>query len=150
MLDDIRVEAYGDELPLNQVASLAAPEPRLLTVQPWDKSVIPAIEKAIMKSSLGLTPSTQGDLIRIPVPPLTEERRKEFSKMCRSLGEDTKVALRNVRREVLKELEKEKKDGDLPEDDHHKLADKVEEMTKSHVDKVDEMVKRKEADIMEV
>lgn len=150
MLDDIVVEAYGQEMPLNQVATLGAPEPRLLTVQAWDKTVVPAIEKAILKSALGLTPSTQGELIRIPVPALTEERRKEYAKHTRNLGEEGKVAVRNIRRDARSDLEKKKKDGDLPEDDYRKLLDKVEKTTNEIIDAIDELVKKKEADIMEV
>lgn len=150
MLDDIKVEAYGSEMPLNQVATLGVPEPRTITIQPWDKNVVQAIEKAILKSPLGLTPNTQSDIIRINIPALTEERRKEYSKLARSLGEETKVAIRNIRRDANTELDKLKKSGDLPEDDHHKAQGRVQEKTDEFTKHVDEMVSKKEEEIMEV
>lgn len=150
MLDDIKVEAYGSEMPLNQVATLGVPEARTITIQPWDKNVIQAIEKAILKSPLGLTPNVQGEIIRINIPALTEERRKEYSKLAKSLGEEAKVAIRNIRRDANTELDKLKKDGDLPEDDHRKALDKVQDRTDHFTNKVDEMVSKKEEEIMEV
>ena len=150
MLDDIRVTVYGSEMPLNQLASLATPDAHQITIQAWDKTIVPAIEKAILKSSLGLTPSTQGEFIRINIPQLTEDRRTEYTKIARALGEEAKVALRNIRRDSNAALEKLKKEGDLPEDDHHKALDEVQKITNSYVTQVESVITKKEADIMEV
>ena len=150
MLDGITVEAYGSEMPLNQVASLAVPEARLITIQPWDKTVVPVIEKAIMKSSLGIMPTTQGDVIRIPVPDLTEDRRKELSKNVRALGEEAKISVRNVRRDARALLDKKMKAGELPEDDHKKMSERLQKSTDGWVGKIDGMVKVKESEVMEV
>ncbi len=149
IFDGIRVDYYGTPTPLNQMASLSVPESRLITIQPWDSSVINDIEKAILKSNIGLTPSNDGKLIRISIPPLTEERRKEIVKSVNKICEDRKITVRNTRRdsnEMLKEL---KKDGDISEDDCFKAQDKVQKITDEHVKLIDDAYKEKEKEILE-
>jgi ribosome recycling factor len=150
LLEGITVDYYGTKTPLNQLATLSAPEATLLVVQPYDKSTIAAIEKAIMSSDLGLNPLNDGKLIRIPIPPLTEERRRDLVKHVRKLAEDYRVSVRNHRRdslEMLKDLEKEK---EITEDDRRQAAEKVETLTKQYVEKVDKTLKSKEDEIMAV
>lgn len=150
LLDHVKVDFYGNLTPIKQVATLAVPESRTITIQPWDVSQIHAIEKAIMTSDLGLMPSSDGKMIRINIPPLTEERRKEYVKLAKKYGEESKVSIRNIRRdsnEALKKLEKEKQ---ISEDDHKKLQKEVQDLTDSQIHKIDEMIKQKEAEIMEV
>jgi ribosome recycling factor len=150
LFDDIRVDYYGTATPLSQMASLAVPEPRLITIQPWDTSIIGEIEKAILKSELGLTPGNDGKLIRIAIPRLTEERRKELVKLVRKMAEAAKVALRNLRREAndqLKGLEKNKK---ISQDDMHQQMEKVQVSTDRHIAKVDEILSAKEKEILEI
>ncbi|HXY69570.1 MAG TPA: ribosome recycling factor [Gemmatimonadales bacterium] len=147
LLDLVRVQAYGNEMPLNQVASVAAPEPRLLTVTPWDKSLTGAIDKGLRESDLGLNPVTQGGVIRVPLPPLTEERRRELVKVVHKLAEEGKVAVRHARhtsKELLKKIEH------VSEDDHRKADHDLQKVTDDHIKHIDEMVKAKEAEIMEV
>lgn len=148
LLDLVRVEAYGNEMPLNQVGSVAAPEPRLLTVTPWDKSLIPAVEKAIRESDLGLNPSSsQGGIIRVPLPPLTEERRKELVKVVHKLAEEGRVAVRQARhhsKEALKKVEH------VSEDDKRHTDKDLQKLTDDHIRLVDDLVKAKEVEIMEV
>lgn len=150
MLDDIRIDYYGTATPLNQVATLSVPEPRQITVSPWDASVIPLIEKAIIKSDLGLTPANDGKLIRIPIPALNEERRKEMVKLTRKYGEEAKVAIRHVRRESLDELKALEKDKKISEDDNKHLGTEVQKLTDGYVKKVDESLEHKEKEVMEV
>jgi ribosome recycling factor len=147
LLDLVRVEAYGSELPLNQVASVAAPEPKLLTIQPWDKSVLKAIEKAILASDLGLTPSNDGNIIRIPLPPLTEERRKELVKVIHKFAEEGRVAVRHARTEAIARI---KKTEHVSEDEKKHTEKDVQKVHDDHLRLVDEAVKGKEAEIMEV
>ncbi|MFN7954639.1 MAG: ribosome recycling factor [bacterium] len=150
LLDGIKVQAYGSPMPLNQVASLSAPEPRLIAIQPWDKSLMGAIEKAILTSDLGLMPTNDGKLIRIPIPQLTEERRKEIVKTIRKHAEAARVVVRNLRREgneSLKELESE---GLITEDDERRLHADVQKMTDDHVARLDQILADKEKEIMEV
>jgi ribosome recycling factor len=150
ILDSVRVDYYGTKTPLNQCASLSTPEPRLIVVRPWDKNVAAEIEKAILAANLGLTPSSDGEIIRIPVPPLTEERRKELVKMIKRYGEDHKVSIRNARRdsnEMLKEMEKE---GEISEDENKKAAKKIQDLTDQASKKIDEMIAQKEKEIMEI
>ncbi len=150
LLDDIRVDYYGTPTPLNQVATLGVPESRLITIAPWDGSIIPLIEKAILGSDLGLTPSNDGKLVRLPIPALTEERRKEMVKLVKKFGEESKIGIRHVRREAmdqLKALEKEKK---ITEDDHKHLDKEIQKLTDSYVQKVDEALAHKEKEVMEV
>ena len=147
LLDLVRVEAYGNEMPLNQVASVAAPEPKLLTVQPWDKSLLKAVEKAILASDLGLTPSNDGNLIRIPLPPLTEERRRELVKVVHKFAEEGRVAVRHARTEAISRIKK----AEHVSDDEKKHTEKdVQKLHDEHLKLVDEAVKAKEAEIMEV
>ncbi|MCB1215597.1 MAG: ribosome recycling factor [Deltaproteobacteria bacterium] len=150
LLEDVQVEYYGSPTPINQVATLSAPEPRLLTVSPWDASVIPLIEKAIVASDLGLTPSNDGKLIRIPIPALTEERRKDLVKLVKKYGEEAKVAVRHHRREAMDKLKKLEKDKELSEDDGKRLEEKIQKLTDSFVSKVDQILEKKEKDILEV
>jgi ribosome recycling factor len=150
LLDTVRVEAYGSLVPLNQVGTVAAPEPRLLTVQPWDKSVIHAIEKAIQGSDLGLNPSNDGNLIRIPIPPLTEERRKEYVRVLHKLAEEGRVAIRLARKDANDEVKHRQKDEGLSEDDVRREQGEVQKLTDQYIHKVEEILKHKEAEVMEV
>lgn len=150
ILDNVRVDYYGTETPLNQVATLSVPEPSLIVAQPWDPSVIEAIEKAIQKADLGLNPANDGKIVRIPIPPLTEERRKQLAKKVSQIGEDGKTALRQARRdgnEKLKALEKAKQ---VSQDDERKGLDEVQKLTDRHIAVVDDLVKRKEQEILQV
>jgi ribosome recycling factor len=149
ILDDIRVEYYGTLTPLNQMASLSVPESRLITIQPWDVSVIKDIEKAILKSDLGLTPSNDGKVIRISIPPFTEERRKELVKVIHKKGEEHRVAVRNIRRDSNELLKGLKKDGDISEDDAFRAQDQVQKITDEHIKLIDDVCKEKEKEILE-
>ena len=150
LLDDLVVEYYGTPTPLNQVASVSAPEPALLTVQPWDASALKAIEKAIQSSDLNLNPSNDGKMIRIPIPPLTEDRRKQLAKKVRELGEEARTAIRMVRRDANEELKKLEKDGKLSQDDARRATEDVQKKTDKHSGEIDGLVKTKEKEIMEV
>jgi len=147
LLDLVRVEAYGSEMPLNQVASVAAPEPKLLTIQPWDKSLVKAVEKAILTSDLGLTPSNDGNVIRIPLPPLTEERRKELVKVVHKFAEEGRVGVRRARTEAISRI---KKTEHVPEDDQKHAEKDVQKLHDDHLKLLEDLVKAKEAEIMEV
>ena len=147
LLDLVRVEAYGNEMPLNQVASVATPEPKLLTVQPWDKGLLKAVEKAILASDLGLTPSNDGNLIRLPLPPLTEERRRELVKVVHKLAEEGRVAIRHARTEAISRI---KKAEHVSEDDKKHAEKDVQKLHDDHLKLVEDVVKAKEAEIMEV
>lgn len=149
LLDGIRVDYYGTPTPLNQMASLSVPESRLITIQPWDASAIKEIEKAILKSDLGLTPSSDGKLVRIAIPPLNEERRKQLVKVVHKIGEDYKIAVRNIRRDSNELIKSMKKDGEVGEDDAFKAQDEVQKITDEYVSKVDERVGEKEKEILE-
>lgn len=148
LLEGIKVDCYGTSMPLPQVASLAAPESRLLTVQPWDQTVLGDIEKAILKSDLGLNPVNDGKLIRLPIPALTTERRKELVKMVKKMAEEAKVALRNIRREANEDLKEMKKEKLLPEDDAHRGQEEVQKVTDEFIKKVDVQSAEKEKEIM--
>ncbi len=148
LLEGIKVEAYNAAMPLSQVASLAAPEPRLLTIQPWDPTLLGDIEKAILKSDLGLTPTNDGKLIRLPIPPLTTERRKELVKVVKKMAEEAKVALRNVRRDGNERLKDLKKEKQISEDDAHRAQDEVQKLTDDFIKKVDAQAAEKEKEIM--
>lgn len=150
ILDDVRVDYYGTPTPLNQIASLSVPESRLITIQPWDPSAIKAIEKAIMKSNLGLTPSSDGKIVRITIPPLTEDRRKDIVKQVNKTSEDYRVAVRNIRREANDSLKMLKKDGDASEDEVNKAFDEIQKITDEHVKQIDDLFKDKEKEILEV
>jgi len=148
LLEGIKVDCYDASMPISQVASLAAPEPRLLTVQPWDPSVLGDLEKAILKSDLGLTPMNDGKIIRLPIPPLTTERRKDLVKMVKKMEEEAKVALRNVRREANEDLKEMKKDKLLAEDEAHRGQDEVQKITDDWIRKLEAQAAEKEKEIM--
>ncbi len=149
LLDGIRVNYYGTATPLNQMATIAIPESRLITIQPWDVSVIKDIEKAILKSDLGLTPSNDGKLIRIAIPPLSEQRRKELVKVVHKICEEHKVAIRNVRRDANEFIKGMKKEGEIGEDDAFKAQDQIQKITDEHIAQIDALYKEKEKEILE-
>ena len=150
LFDHVQVNYYGTPTPLKQIATLSVPESRLVTIQPWDVSQLAEIEKAILGSGLGLTPSNDGKIIRIGIPPLTEERRKDLVKLVKKMGEECKVAIRNLRRETNDELKGLQKEGTLSEDAARKSQDEVQKLTDQTIGKVDEILKRKETEILEV
>ena len=150
LLDRITIDYYGTPTPLKNLATISAPEPRLLSIQPFDPSSIKQIEKTIQESDLGLTPANDGKLIRLPIPQLTEERRKELVKVVRSMAEEGRVAVRNVRRDAIKHLEELVKNGDVGDDEERAAETRVQKLTDEHTTKIDDLLKRKEAEIMEV
>jgi len=150
LLDRITIDYYGTPTPLKNLATISAPEPRLLSIQPFDPTSIKQIEKTIQESDLGLTPSNDGKLIRLPIPQLTEERRKELVKVVRGMAEEGRVAVRNVRRDANKHLEELVRGGDVGDDEEHAAEGRVQKLTDEHTAKIDELLKRKEAEIMEV
>jgi len=149
LLDGITVECYGTRMPLNQVATIGVPEPRLIVVTPFDKSVTGEIQKAILKSELGLTPVVASNMIRLPIPPLTEERRKEVVKSVHRIAEDGKIAVRNIRRDANDEVKKAEKDKSVSEDDAHHHLNDIQKLTDKYTEQIDELVKQKEKDILE-
>ena len=150
LLDRIAIDYYGTVTPLKNLATIGAPEPRLLTVQPFDPTQIKAIEKAIQESDLGLTPSNDGKVVRLPIPQLTEERRKELVKLVRKYGEDGKIAIRNVRRDVMKRLEELVRNGEVGDDEERRGEAQVQKLTDEHTKTIDGLIKHKETEIMEV
>ena len=150
LVDGIKVDYYGTLTPLKQVANVATPEARLITIQPWEQNLIREIEKAIQISDLGLTPSNDGKLIRIPLPPLTEERRKELIKVCKKHGEEVKVQIRGFRRDGNEELKKLQKDTKLTEDELRKSEADIQKLTDQYIQKIDDVMKKKEGEILEV
>jgi ribosome recycling factor len=150
LLDRIQIDYYGTATPLKQLATVNVPEPRLLTIQPFDPSSIKSIEKAIQESDLGLTPSSDGKIVRLPVPQLTEERRKELVRITRQLAEEGRVAVRNVRRDVMHHLKEKVDNGEVGADEEHQAEQRVQKLTDEHVKSIDELLKHKEAEIMEV
>lgn len=150
LLDSVTVEAYGDRLPLSQLATVSVPEARLLLVQVWDKSMVKAVEKGISHANLGVTTSIDGQIIRVPLPNLSEERRKELVKIAHSHGEKAKVSLRNVRRDVMDMLKKLEKDGELAQDEHRAVGDEVQKTTDDYVKKVEHAVASKEREVLQV
>lgn len=150
MLDGIRVDYYGTMTPLNQLATMSVPESRLITIQPWDAGALSLIEKAIMNSDLGLTPTNDGKLIRISIPQLTEERRKEIVKTAKKIAEECKIAVRNNRRDANEEIKKLEKDKTISQDDLKKTQTKIQETTDKYIAKIDDILKHKEKEIMEV
>jgi ribosome recycling factor len=150
LLEDIKVNYYDTPTPINQVAAVAVPEPRVITIQPWEAKLIPIIEKAILNANIGLTPTNDGKLIRLGVPPLTEERRKEIVKQLKKMAEDSKIALRNIRRDAIDSLKKLEKDKKISEDDLKRSEKDVQDVTNSYVAKVDDVVAAKEKEVMEV
>jgi ribosome recycling factor len=147
LLDLVRVEAYGGEMPLNQVATVAAPEPKLLTVQPWDRGLLKAVEKALLTSDIGLTPSNDGQIIRLPIPPLTEERRKELVKLVHKFGEEGRVAVRHARTEAIAKI---KKTEHVSEDEKKHAEKDLQKLHDDHLKQIEDLLKAKEADILEV
>jgi ribosome recycling factor len=150
LLDRVKVDYYGTETPLNQLATINVPEARLLTIQPYDPGSIKGIERAIQESELGLTPANDGKIIRLPIPQLTEERRKELVKVVRHLAEEGRVAVRNVRRDVMHHLKDLVRDGDVGDDEERRAEERAQKLTDEHTGKIDELLKRKEEEIMEV
>lgn len=149
VFEKIKVEYYGNPTPLNQVATISIPEARLVVIQPWDKSIISEIEKAIQKSELSLNPMNDGKVIRINIPPLTEERRKEFVKVAKNAAEQARVAIRNIRRDANDELKKSQKASDISEDDEKRLEDAVQKLTDKSVEEINTLLEEKEKEILE-
>jgi ribosome recycling factor len=150
LLEPIVVEAYGSEMPLTQVGTVNVPEPRMLTVQVWDRGLVRAVEKAIRSSSLGLNPAVDGQLIRVPLPELTQERRNELVKVAHKYAEQARVAVRNVRRDGMDQLKRLEKDGDISQDEHKHFADEVQKLTDRHIEAVNQLLAQKEQDILQV
>ncbi|MBT0663246.1 ribosome recycling factor [Geobacter pelophilus] len=150
LLDDIKIDYYGTPTAVNQVATLAVPEPRTITLQPWEAKLIPLIEKAIMNANIGVTPANDGKLIRLVLPPLTEERRKEIVKQLKKMAEEAKVALRNIRRDAIDGVKKLEKDKQISEDDLKRAEKDVQDLTKNYENKIDEVLAHKEKEVMEV
>ena len=150
LLDSVRVDYYGTATPLNQVATLSVPEARMIVVKPWEKNMIPPIEKAIRDANLGFNPMSDKDLVRVPIPPLTEERRKEIVKQVKGKGEEFKVAVRNERRDAKELIEATQKDGEISEDDAKKALEKMQKETDDGIRKIDEIVASKEKDVMQI
>ncbi|MFA7565839.1 MAG: ribosome recycling factor [Alkalispirochaeta sp.] len=150
LFDKIKVEYYGTPTPLSQVAGISVPESRLVVIQPWDKALLGEIEKAIQSSELSLNPNNDGKVIRINIPPLTEERRKEIVKLARNTAEQSRVAVRNIRRDANDELKKAEKDGDLSEDDLKRAEEKVQKLTDQYVEQINEILAAKETEILEI
>jgi ribosome recycling factor len=150
LLDPIHVDAYGGSSPLNQVAGVTVPEPRMISVQVWDKAIVPAVDKAIRSANLGLNPIMDGQTLRIPIPPLTGERRAELAKVAGKYAEQARVAVRNVRRDAMEHLKKLEKEHAISQDEHKRLGEEVQKATDDHVRKIDETLKHKEEEIMQV
>ena len=150
ILDGVKVNYYGSIVPLKQAANISVPEARLITIQPWDKSMINEIEKAILKSDLGLTPMNDGNIIRLPIPQLTEERRQDLVKQAKRLGEEAKISIRNSRRDANEKIKKLEKDHNISEDDSHDTQDEIQKLTDEYITKIDEILKKKEIEILEV
>lgn len=150
VLDGIRVDYYGTPTPLNQVASLSIPEARLIVVQPWESHLIPSIEKSILEANIGLTPSNDGKVVRLSIPKLTEERRKDIVKQVKSIGEDARVAVRHVRRDANEDIKKLKNNSAISEDEMKKSQDRIQKLTDEHIEKIDKILVAKEQDIMTV
>jgi len=150
LVDHVRVDYYGAQTPVNQMATVAAPEARLLTIQPWDRSALGAIEKALQKSDLGLTPSNDGQIIRLAIPPLTEQRRKDLSRVVHKRVEDARVAARNIRRDGVEAMRRMVHDKEISEDDQRKGLDQLQKLTDRYIASIDQRGKEKEAELMEV
>ena len=150
VLDRIRVEYYGAMTPINQIAGIKTPDAHLLVIEPWDKGALRAIEKAIMESDLGVTPSNDGSVIRLPFPSLTEERRRDLAKQCKGYAEEARVAVRNARRDANSDVEKAKKANELTEDDQRQAENDIQKLTDKYIAEIDAMYKKKEAELMEI
>ncbi len=150
LVENLKVEYYGNKVPLNQVANISAPEPRLLVIQPWEKNMVGEINKMIRMSNLDLNPNSDGNIIRIPIPPLSEERRRDTVKLVKKIGEESKIAIRNIRRDANDKLKTAQKNKDISEDDQRKGQEKVQELTDKYIEKVDSILEKKEKEILEV
>jgi ribosome recycling factor len=150
LLDTVKVEAYGSHMPLNQVGTVSAPEPRMLVIQPWDRAMMGPIERAIRESDLGLNPSNDGKVVRVPIPALTEERRKEYVRLLHRMAEEARVAVRHARKEANDAIKAHQKEGSVSEDEARREQDEVQKLTDRYVEQVDELLKHKEAEVMEV
>lgn len=150
LLEPLSVDAYGAQMPINQVGTIGVPEPRMLTVQVWDKGLVKSVEKAIRDSNLGLNPQAEGNLVRVPIPDLSEERRVELSKIAGKYSEQARVAVRNVRRDGMDQLKKSEKDNEISQDDHRLYSDEIQELTDTYIKKVDEALHTKESEILQV
>ena len=150
LLEPITAEVYGSQMPLNQVGTISVPEPRMLSVQVWDKSAVGAVEKAIRNSGLGLNPAVDGQLVRVPILELTEERRTELSKVAHKYAEQARIAVRHVRRDGMDTLKKMEKDGEISQDDHHLWSDEIQSLTDDMIAKIDEVLETKDGEIMQV
>jgi ribosome recycling factor len=150
LLEPVHVEAYGSTMALNQVASVSVPEPRLLVVQVWDRSMVKAVDKAIREAGLGLNPQTEGQVIRVPIPDLTEERRKELTRVAAKYAEQARVSVRNIRRDGLDPLKKKEKDGEISQDQHRKLQHDIQALTDDYIKKIDDTLAQKDKEILQV
>ncbi|CCQ73985.1 ribosome recycling factor [Magnetospira sp. QH-2] len=150
LLEPVQVEAYGSLMPISQVGNIGVPEPRMLTVQVWDKGMVKAVEKSIRDAGLGLNPMADGQTVRIPIPPLTEERRTEYTKIAGKYAEEARIAVRNIRRHGMDELKRMEKDGDISQDEHRDYGKEIQGLTDSHVKQIDEALSHKETEIMQV
>lgn len=150
LLDGIKVDAYGSYTPISQIGTVTIPEARMLAVQVWDKSLVKYVEKAISDAGLGLNPMSDGQTVRVPLPPLTEERRQELAKIAAKYAEEARISVRNVRRDAMEALKKSEKDGDISEDEHHRLSEEVQKVTDTHIKKIDELLAAKQKDILHV
>ena len=150
LFDKIRVDYYGQKTPLNQVATISVPEARLVVIQPWDKSLLGEIEKAIQTSELSINPNNDGKVIRVSIPPLTEERRKEYVKLAKNTAEQSRVAIRNIRRDANEDLKKQQKSGAISEDDEKRLEEEIQKLTDSYVEEINSLLEEKEKEILEI
>ncbi len=150
LLDGIKVDYYTNMVPINQAATISVPEPRMIVIQPWEKKMVPEIVKTIMRSDLGLNPVAEGNIIRLPIPPLTEDRRKELVKQVKNSIEEGRVAIRNIRRDANEQLKKAEKAKEISEDEMHRTTDKIQKLTDDHIKKLEEILEHKEKEIMEV
>jgi ribosome recycling factor len=150
LLDTVRVDAYGSKMPLNQVASISAPEPRLLVIQPWDKGLMKEIEKAITASDLGLNPGNDGSVIRVPIPALNEQRRKDMVRMLHKQAEEGRIAVRHARQEANKEIKRRQSDHEISEDEAHREMERIQKLTDEHIARIEQLLKAKEEEVMEV
>ena len=150
LLEPVQVNAYGNTVPLNQVASINVPEPRMITVQVWDRGVVKAVDKAIREAGLGLNPQTEGQVIRVPIPELNEERRRELTRVAAKYAEQARVSVRNVRRDGIEALRRLEKDGEISQDEHRKLDREVQQLTDDHIKRIDETLAQKDKEILQV
>ena len=150
LLEPVTVEAYGSPMPINQVGSISVPEPRMVTVQVWDRSLVGAVEKAIRSAGLGLNPSSDGQLVRVPIPALSEERRVELTRVAAKYAEQARVAVRNVRRDGMEMLKKMEKDGEISKDEHHLWSEEIQTLTDDHIKEIDTALAQKEEEILQV